>query len=253
MRSMFCAAIGIALMLPAATTLGELAKPQRKQAKQLFDGTLYMRLDAPCATGRHTFGTYVRPLVEISPEGSNTDAQNELNASWWHADSTYWGIRVNDPVEFDELEFDGTEVEIELVGIGPAEDISTVIKFVDIHTLDDFQAAFDRAFSHQPLQEEHDDWPAEIKRAVAERQLVNGMTKRQAYYVTGNPERFEKKEEDGQEIEIWYTRQDRGMQMGFFGVKAGETTGLPAELRFEDGQLVNAAATGTSSTFSLDD
>jgi hypothetical protein len=43
------------------------------------------------------------------------------------------------------------------------------------------------------------------------------------------------------------------MQMGFFGVKAGETTGLPAELRFEDGQLVNAAATGTSSTFSLDD
>jgi hypothetical protein len=253
MKSTFRALMLVALILPAATAWGELAKAQRKQVKGLFDGTLYLRIDAPCATGRHSFGVYKRPLVEVSPEGTNTDAENEFNASWWHADSTYWGIRVNDPVEFDELEFDGTEVEIELEGVGPAEDNSTVVKFVGIETLDDFQAAFDRTFSRQPLQDEHEDWSDEIKQAIADRRLVNDMNKRQVYYITGNPVRFEKKEEDGKQVEIWYTRQDRGMKLGYFGVKAGETTGLPATIRFEDGQVVDAVETGTSSTFSLDD
>ncbi len=246
-------AMAIALIIPAVTTWGELAKPQRKQAKALFKGTLYLRMDAPCATGRHSFGTYKRPLVEVSPEGANTEADNELNASWWHADSTYWGIRVNDPVEFDELEFDGSEVEIELEGVGPAEDNSTVVKFVGIQTLDDFQAAFDRAFSRQPLQDGHDDWPAEIKQAIAERQPQNGMSKRQVYYITGNPKSFEKKEEGGKKVEIWHLRQDRGMKLGYFGAKMGQTTALPASPRFADGKLVDASQTGTSSEFSLDD
>jgi hypothetical protein len=33
----------------------------------------------------------------------------------------------------------------------------------------------------------------------------------------------------------------------------GEATGLPASIRFEDGQLVGAAATGTRSDFKLDE
>ena len=43
------------------------------------------------------------------------------------------------------------------------------------------------------------------------------------------------------------------MKLGCFGAKMGEATGLPASIRFEDGQLVDAAATGTRSNFSLDD
>ncbi len=247
------AAIAIALIIPAATTWGGLAKPERKQAKALFKGTLYLRMDAPCATGRHPYGTYKRPLVEVSPEGTDGDVETEMNASWWHADSTYWGIRVNDPVEFDELEFDGSEVEIELEGVGPAENNATVVKFVGIETLDDFQAAFDHAFSRQPLQDGHDDWPAEIKQSIADRQLKNGMTKRQVYYITGNPESFEKKEEGGKQVEIWNLRQDKGMKTGFFRAKMGESTGLPSSVRFEDGKLADAAQSGTGSDFSLDD
>ncbi|HEX9734489.1 MAG TPA: hypothetical protein VGG06_21165 [Thermoanaerobaculia bacterium] len=255
MRHLTRIALVVVLALPVATAEGKLDKSVRKQIKSALQGTLYLRMDAPCATGRHSFGTYVRPLVEVSPEGSNTEAENEVNASWWHADSTYWGIRINDPVELDEFEMEPEEnaLEIELAGVGPAEDNSTVVRFVDIHSFEDFQAAFDRTFARAPLQDEHDDWPAETKQAIADRRLVNGMGKRQVFYVTGAPESFEKKTEDGKEVEIWNLRQNKGMKLGFFGAKMGETTGLPATIRFEDGQLVDAAATGTRSNFSLDD
>jgi len=60
------------------------------------------------------FGTYKKPLVEISPEdGGDNTAENEVNAGWWHADSTYWGIRINDPVQLDDLDFDKDSVELD--------------------------------------------------------------------------------------------------------------------------------------------
>jgi len=255
MRHLIRIAMIAVLAIPVVTAQGKLEKSDKKQLKSALQGTLYLRLDAPCATGRHSFGTYKRPLVEVSPEGANTEAENAINASWWHADSTYWGIRINDPVQLDEFELDGDEdaLEIELEGIGPADGNSTVIRFVDIRSFDDFQAAFERAFSKSPLQDEHDDWSAEIKQAIAERRLLNGLTKRQVFYITGAPKSFEKKTEGGKEVEIWHLRQEKGMKLGFFTAKAGESTGLPATIRFEDGQLVDAGASGTSSGFSLDD
>ncbi len=40
-------------------------------------------------------------------------------------------------------------------GVGAAEDQHSVVKLVGGHGFSDFQAAFDRAFSRQPLQDEH--------------------------------------------------------------------------------------------------
>ena len=245
-----------ALLLVSIPAHGELAKADKKAIRQAFDGTLYLRMDAPCATGRHSFGTYKRALVEVSPEGSNTeDTGTVMTASWWHADSTYWGIRINDPVQLDELdiEADDAEIEIELEGIDEADGNSTVVKLVGINSLADFERAFEQTFSRIPLQDTHDDWPAEIKDAIAERKLVNGMNRRQVFYITGAPESFEKKEDDGKEIETWHLRQNRGMKMGFFTAKMGEKTGLPATIQFVDGALVDAVQSGTSSDFSLDD
>ena len=243
-----CVAVALA---PAA--VAELSRDDRRAAEDMLEkGTLYMRVDTPCATGRHPYGTYKRPLVEVSPEGEiSTEAEEAINASWWHADSTYWGVRVNDPVELDELDYEEDEntVEIELEGVGPIDGEDTVVLFVDIHTFEDFQKAFERTFSYRPLQEEHDDWPQEIKDAIAERRLVEGMTKRQAYYVTGRPEGFDRLEEGGEEVEIWRLRQTKGTKMGFFTVRSGEETGLPEKLRFEDGVLVDL---GGGESFSLD-
>lgn len=239
------------LMVDAAGAA--LSKPDRKSIKQRMKstGTLYMKLDMPCATGRHPYGTYVRPLVEVSPEGTNSEAENGVSASWWHADSTYWGVSVNDPVLFDEMEIEADEGTMEIELVTPDEDVSTVVKFIEIYTLDDFEAAFDRTFSDRPLQDTHDDWPEEIKKAIGDRELMNGMTKRQVYYITGAPESFEKTEEDGKKVETWSLRQDKGVQLGFWMSRVGETTGLPESLRFEDGKLVDAR--GSASGFSLDD
>lgn len=243
----------IVLALVAASAQAELSKQDRKQVKQQLkkSGTLYLRLDMPCATGRHPYGTYVRPLVDVSPQGASTEVEDGLRASWWHADSTYWGVSINDAVTFDELEIEADEgtMEIELLTLD--EENSTVVRFVDIYSLSDFQAAFDHTLASRPLQDEHDDWPAEIKEAIGDRKLVTGMSKRQAFYITGAPESFDKREEDGKQVEIWHLRQNKGTRIGFWTADVGETTGLPKTIRFEDGELVEGG--GSSTGFSLDD
>jgi len=248
------AVAAVALALPNAAAAG-VPKPERKQIRQKLAGTtLYLKVDAPCVTGRHPFGVYYSPLVEVSPSGVNTEERNGLSFGYGHVDSAYWGIRVNDPVELDDLEFDGDTFEAEFVGLKQAEDEQTVIKFTGINSYADFERAFEHVFATQPLQYLHDDWSDEIKTAIADRRLLEGMTRRQVYYVTGAPESFERRDEDGVEVEVWKLRASKGVRMGFFGMSsAGVPAGLPDELRFEDGALVNVVGKGTGAGFSLDD
>jgi hypothetical protein len=103
----------------------------------------------------------------------------------------------------------------------------------------------------KPLQDEHDDWSAEVKGAIAKRQLLAGMTKRQAYCVTGTPERFEKTEKDGKEVETWYLRQNKGTKMGYFTMQTGAATGMPASIKFENGKLADFAAVGKGGAVDL--
>ena len=245
----------LATMLLAATTatFAGLTAAEQKELKTFTKGTLYLRIDAPCATGRHAYGTYKRPLVEVSPTGVNTEAENTINASWWHADSTYWGVGVNDQVKVEDINVDNEEstVELELEGVGPTEGNNTVVKFVKITSLDDFKAAYAAVFSAKPLQDEHDDWSAEVKAAIGKRQLLAGMTKRQAYCVTGTPERFEKAAKDGKEVETWYLRQNKGTKMGYWTMQSGQATGMPATIKFEDGKLADVGAAGKGSAVDL--
>jgi hypothetical protein len=253
MRTLTLARFALLSLATATSTFAGLTAAEQKELKTLTKGTLYLRIDAPCATGRHAYGTYKRPLVEVSPTGVNTDAENTVNASWWHADSTYWGVSVNDQVKVSDINVDNEEnsVELELEGVGPTEGNDTVVKLVKIMSLDDFKTAYGKVFSTKPLQDEHDDWSAEVKAAIAKRQLVAGMTKRQAYCVTGNPERFEKSAKDGKEVETWYLRQNKGTKMGYFTMKSGTSTGMPATIKFEDGKLTDIAATGAGAAVDL--
>lgn len=245
--------LAVATALTATTVFAGIPKPERKQIRQaLKDTTLYLKVDAPCVTGRHPFGVYYSPLVEVSPDGVNTE-EHQGGFGMYHADSAYWGIQVNDPVRFDDVEFDGDTFEVELVGVKEAEDEITVIKFHRVNSYDDFRRAFDHVFSTEPLQYLHDDWSEEVKTAIGDRRLMEGMSKRQTYYVTGAPKSFERWEEDGVEVEVWTLRENRGMKMGFFRMNLQEVpSGLPEELRFEDGRLVNVVGKGTGSELSLD-
>lgn len=228
----------LSLVLPSLAA-AELPKKDRKAAVQrLSAGTLYLRIDAPVTQGRHPYGVYYSPIVEVSPTQVNTEAEDGASFGWYHASSTVWAVRVNDSVQYDDIEWDEDTAEIEFEGVGAADGNDTVIKFIGINSLADFNAAFDLAFSTQPLQDEHPDWPAEIRKAIAERKLVNGMTKRQAYYVVGTPAEVEKTTEDGKDIEIWTLRQ-KGMEIGFFTINPGDQGRPAGTLRFEDGKLIS--------------
>jgi hypothetical protein len=232
----------------------ELNKAQRKEAQSMLSGTLYTRIDVPCGTGRHPMGTYMYPLVEVSPDGVNTDNESSVSAGWYHAQSTYWGISPNDTLRFDEADWDEDTVELEFEGVGRTDGNDTVIKFVGIHTVDDFKKAFDRAFSRGPLQDEHADWSPEVKKGIADRQLMKGMTKRQVFYVTGSPESSKESEEQGKKVEVWTLRQSKGLKMGFWGFSTGgPATGAPKTLRFVDGKLEDFDAASSGGGVKLDD
>ena len=232
----------------------ELTKPERKEARALLGGTLYLRIDAPCETGRHPFGVYKAPIVEVSPDGVNTEGEVGFTASAFHAQSTYWGVGPNDTVQLDEIEFDGDTAEVELTGVGATDGKDTVLKFVNVRTLEDFRKAVDRAFARVPLQEEHSDWPPEVKKAIAERRIEKGMTKRQVFYVMGSPESTRQSEEDGKKVEVWSVRQNRGMEIGFWSLSTKTpSSGPPKTLRFVDGKLEDFEASTGGSGLSLDD
>ncbi len=236
------------LILPPSLAAG-LSRGDQKLAKQMLKGTLWLRLDAPCETGRHPYGIYHSPLIEVSPEGANTDVRNQVNIGWYHAGSTDWSVRINDSVALDDAEFDDAEVEVEFEGVGASEGRDSTVRFVRIHSLVDFQAAFDHTFARAPLQDEHPEWPAEIREAIAGRSLANGMTKRQAFYVVGQPETVETKTEAGVEVELWTLRQ-KGMQFGFFGASAAGPQAARV-LRFEGGRLALASGAVPGSALKL--
>lgn len=231
--------------VPAAQA--QLSRADLKQANAYLAGTLYARIDIPCGTGRHPFGTYKIPLVEVSPDGVNTDDEQSFQAGWYHAQSTFWGVAPNDTLKFDEMEFEGDTAEAEFEGVGKTEGNDTVVKFVGIHSLDDFKKAVDRTFARVPLQDEHDDWPADIKKAVADRKLVKGMTKRQVFCVTGSPETFEESEKGGKKSEVWTLRQNKGIQIGFWVASTQAPSGLPKTLHFVDGKLDSFDTSGAGS------
>jgi len=242
-RNTLAAAFVAAGLLLASTAHAELSKADRKQARKMLAGTLYLRTDAPCTQGRHPFGVYLSPLVDISPRGVNTDAQNGASFGWYHASSTVWEVRVNDSVELDELEWGEDEnkntVEIELTGVGKTDGHDTILRFVEINSLADFEAAFKLAFSNRPLQDENPDWSAEIRQAIGDRKLMPGMNKRQAYYIVGMPEQVDKTTEGEKKIETW-TLHKQGLEIGFFTWNTGDPSAPAEKLRFEDGLLVTS-------------
>ena len=198
-------------------------------------------------------GTYMVPLVEVSPTGVNTDGETGFSGGVFHAQSTYWGVGPNDSLELSDFEFDEDTAEIELEGVGKTEGNDTVVKFVGIRSLDDFKKAFERTFSKVPLQDEHPDWPEDIRKAIAERRLVKGMSKRQVFYVTGTPESVKETEDKGKKIETWTMRMNKGVQIGFwYASSEGPATGTPKTLKFVDGKLEEFQATGSGGV-NLDD
>lgn len=247
MRSRFLVSLLVfsSVLISSACLHAELSRADVKAIKASFGGTLYLRVDAPVIAGFTGVGLAFEPLVEVSPQGSSTDKADFIPPGR----AIQWNVTINEPVKLDEIDVDSDEGEIEVELDTVQEDSDhSVIKFVGIRSMADFQAAFDHAFARVPLQDEHPDWAAEIRQAIAERRLVAGMTKRQANYVVGMPVEVAESTEDGKQVVVWKLRAT-DFRLGLHR----KSSSLPASLRFEDGKLVKIDSGSDQSTLDLDD
>lgn len=198
----------------------------RYRVRMLVYQTVYLRVEAPSNDA-------VRPFLEASPGGYTYDrlvglAEAEA-AKKSKSSGVYWAFRPNDAVKWGNPQYDGDRITVWFEG----QKDELRVAFVQIKTLDDFKKAFDLVFSPVPLQNEHPEWPENVRNAIGDRQLVNGMTRQQASCVVGTPVRVESGREGGEEIVAWYLRQETGDR------RRGRLaqTGFPVMLRFVDDRL----------------
>jgi len=248
-RIVVLALVSLALLAPISSA--ELTGKDRDQAKEMIQVPLYLRNNVPCRYRSGGWGIGAEVVTEVSPQG--VDWERNLKAIEQErekkkrkgVDTIYWGFGPNDKIRYGKLYFKGEIVELWAEGAEP-KDTEIWIRFVQIKTLDDFKKAFDQILTTKGLQDEHPDWPEHVRKAIAERKVVEGMTKTQAFAVVGTPIALEASEDGGKRVETWFPRQETGTSGGW-GKVLSATTGFPSSLRFVDGVLtaIGEAAKGT--------
>lgn len=224
----------------APGAMAELTGKDRNAIKEMTQGALYLRNNVPCRFTSGGFGIGAEVVTEVSPTtvdwDKNLNAEGKTKGRKRGVNTVFWGFGPNDQIHYGKLYYrGGGVVELWAEGVKP-KDVEIWIRFVGIDTLDDFRKAYNLILSPQPLQEEHPEWPAEIRSAVGAHRLIEGMTKAQAFAVVGNPIGADSSEEGGKKIETWFPRQDTGAS-GSWSKVMSASTGFPTSLRFVDGKL----------------
>lgn len=213
----------------------ELPKADREAAKNMIAGTLYLRLDVPLKYVIGSYGWGPEAVLEVSPTGHATTRVLSLPIANPKKAKLNWVFYPNDPVRFGKLLFKGDTVSVWAEGVSP-HGYEIMIDFIQVKSLDDFTKAFNQTFSKVPLQDEHPEWPSEVRSAIAEHKLVVGMTKEQAFDVVGTPLDKKTEEENGVKVETWSPRQDGGT-ISARNRQKNMRTGFPTLLKFTDGKL----------------
>jgi len=224
----------------------QLSKLDEQTAKGMIAGTLYLRLDVPLRSEVGNWGVGSAPLLEVSP--TSHDAARllgqQMNSKEMTSTSKFakrervdYVFYPNYPVHAGTLTLNGDEVHLMLEGFKPIN-YEVTINFVQIKSIDDFTKAFNQTLSKVPLQDEHPEWPVEVRNAIADHRLVVGMTKEQAYDVVGTPLDIATDDTNGVHAEIWHPRQDKGQAINRRGkIEDLGSTGFPVLLKFVDGKL----------------
>ncbi len=250
MRAIRFVSFCLCILLLAHQGLAQLAGKDRDEAKKMVSGTIYLRIDAPCKYGSGGFGLSVEPLVTVSPTGYKTEGSETIPTQGRKRQSVFWGFAPNDAVRYSKLIFKSDSIDVWGEGLPPNNN-EVMVRFVEVKSLDDFKKAFDQAFSRVPLQDEYPEWPAEVRKAIAERRAVQGMTKRQAFCVVGAPLNIQTSTENGMEVETWFPRQENGTVVTFRKLKSS-ATGYPAMLKFVGGKLAVIETARRSEELKLD-
>jgi hypothetical protein len=227
----------------------QLSKEDHQAAQRMISGTLYLRLQAPQKFGMGLWAPYSESMLEASPAGVTAERRLaeplkpvHRNAYHLKQEEVYWGYLANTSVNHCKLEWEKSRNVVWCERVDPNTDLS--VDFIDITTLDDFTKAFNLTFSKVPLQDEHPEWPSDVRAGIAAGKLVVGMTAEQARIVVGAPLGVTAGEDNGAKTETWTLRQDPGQVLGWNNKhgawrKVAKQTGFPASATFSDGKLLS--------------
>ncbi len=236
MKRIISSAVSFMLCLPFALH-AQFSKEDCKTAKNMLSGTLYLRLDVPTRTVVGVWGIGPESVLEVSPSGHDFSRKLALPSKHTKMGNDVgisWEFFPNDGVRYSKPSCAGDTVVVWMQGLTPGEN-EIVLDFIQIKTLDDFTKAFNQTFSKVPLQDEHPEWAADVRNAIASHNLIVGMTKDQAFDVVGTPINVVAGQEGGIKVETWSLRQDRGIIPSDHGEKHSHN--IPAILKFVDGKL----------------
>jgi len=186
-------------------------------------------------------------MLEASPVGLSTERKlaeplKSIPGNAYHLkqEEVYWGYLANIPVHHCKLQWEKDTNVVWCERVDPNTEVS--VDFIDVKTLDDFTKAFNLTFSKVPLQNEHPEWPSEVRESIAAGKLVVGMTAEQARIVVGVPLSVSNSEDNGAKTETWLLRQDPGKVLGWnkksgAWKKVSTQTGFPTSVTFKEGHL----------------
>lgn len=238
-------------LLLSVSFAAELAKSECKtfatDVKAAYPSAVWALKDLPVNSGFTMYSSWISPIAEVTPTTVKIEAKTGVSATIGSAQSVWFGVRPYETLSFKELECNDDGVVLAFIGTGASKGRDTKIKITSGSTLAEVKTSLDTVITaSDPVDA---SWPDDVKTGVHNRTLVNGMSKKQAYLVVGEPIDASTKEEGGKKIETWKPRQDGGLRIGY-GAKV-ESTGYPTEIHFEDGQLAGIA-TGSGGGVSLE-
>jgi hypothetical protein len=236
-------AVAAAALLAAPQAGAQLTKADRAALEESIPPTVYLRIDLPCIYGKAgIIKSWVEPMVEVSRTGVTISQDEGWRGKLAIRRNQFYGFGPNDSLKYSKLEIGDGDLTVFFVGSGLKEfqkDQVAAIRMVQCKTLRDFKAAFDRAFSKVPLQDEHPDWSGEIRKAIGERVVSIGMSMDQVRCITGTPIDIEGRESGrGPQTETWHIRQERGLWRSNLKYRM-QVTGLVRQVTFVDGKVTN--------------
>lgn len=239
------------LTLVAAQAGSQLDKKSQKayiaEVKAAYPDKVWALKDLPVKSGQASIAAYIAPIAEVRSDGYAIEASTQMVAHFGGMQSTWFGVRPYDTVKLKDVKFDDDFAVITFDGGWDSAGRDTKIKvfgssFAAVKpVLDELLTTTDPVDAA---------WPADIQAAIRNRTVVNGMNKRQAYLVVGEPTNATTREENGKKIETWTPRTTDGMRIGYGATV--KPSGFPTTLRFEDGKLAGVATT-SSGGVNLDD
>lgn len=245
-----CAVLGISTVAFA----GGLSKKERKaleaQWMAAYPDQVWALKDLPAKTGMTMGIPWLGPIAEVTTDGVKIETSTVVSATYGSASTTWWGVRPYDTLKLVEAVYDDGNIALTFDGVDGSKGRDTKIDVIGAPTPEQAKASMDQIISTVDPCTLYGDWSDEVKQAIANRQVINGMTKRQVYLVVGEPESSTVQEVNGMKVEIWVPRQTAGMRFGY--ATSVDMTGYPPNLRFEDGKLVGVT-TNSGGGVNLDD